>query len=235
MARIAKKKIEVGGVWPTYRSVPVKVMRIASHKDITVRFQDALSYTTSVSSSTLRSGHIKNPYQASVWGIGYMGVGEHTTTTSKLAYDRWKKMLETSVKGGKYSVCPAWLNFQKFAAWLYSQENYRDKNVLDKSVLNPNSREYNPESCTLLPRAVHSTVLVEDNMDILLNPDTERYELYFYVSGARRMFGSYLSRQQAQAFYPIEKKKLVCAAARHYKSRLTHEAYNALMRWELPE
>ena len=72
-------------------------------------------------------------------------------------YDRWKGMLQRCYdpkrthRNSKYSgctVCPEWLIFSNFKAWMETQD-WEGKH-LDKDLLVKGNRKYSPETCVFI-------------------------------------------------------------------------------------
>lgn len=113
----------------------------------------------------LRRNLVKNPYNKSVYGIGYVGVGETPTTEngrSTRVYRLWSDMLRRCYSGeSKYptysdcSVDESWHCFQTFASDIKSIEGYelwlKDHNYqLDKDVKVEGNRLYSKDTCMFI-------------------------------------------------------------------------------------
>lgn len=58
----------------------MKIIRYGGWEDIDVQFQDEFYYIKEHQTySNFKSGVIKNPYDRTVFGVGYVGVGEYKT------------------------------------------------------------------------------------------------------------------------------------------------------------
>lgn len=99
----------------------------------------------------------KQPYEPSVWGVGYRGVGDYATTHP--SYKIWQAMLQRCYSkefrqyhnyGGKgVTVCEDWHNFQNFAKWY--DDNYIEGYHLDKDA--GGGMEYSPSTCTFMSQS----------------------------------------------------------------------------------
>ena len=106
----------------------MKIICYRSWDDIDVEFLDKYKYVKEHATySNFKKGEIKNPYDRSVFNIGYVGVGKYMTRNTALkkpetSYETWTSMLERCYKNeksfpayfGVCSVCEEWLNFQNF-------------------------------------------------------------------------------------------------------------------------
>lgn len=58
----------------------MKIIRYGGWEDIDVQFQDEFYYIKEHQTySNFKKGEIKNPYDRTVFGVGYVGVGEYKT------------------------------------------------------------------------------------------------------------------------------------------------------------
>lgn len=85
-------------------------------------------------------------------------------------YQLWMNMLQRcysekwKAKNPSYkgcSVCPEWLTFSNFKAWV-EQQDYEGKQ-LDKDLLIPDSKLYSPDTCVFVSRQVNSFLLERGN------------------------------------------------------------------------
>jgi hypothetical protein len=108
----------------------------------------------------IKNGQVKNPFHPSVYGVGFVGVGNyvaHIKRKPTKSYGTWIGMLrrcyseKSLIRRPTYknvSVCEKWLNFQNFAQWF--EENYIEGLDLDKDLLSGNNKIYSPETCCFL-------------------------------------------------------------------------------------
>lgn len=86
-------------------------------------------------------------------------------------YQRWRNMLmrcycESYLK--KYptyqgcTVCPEWLTFSNFRAWMETQEwDKQGGTALDKDLILEGNKIYSPETCVFLPKRIN--LFLKDN------------------------------------------------------------------------
>ena len=98
--------------------------------DVVVKFDN--SYKVKVRYDEFKKGLVKNPYDKSVCGVGYLGEGCYTTfsqSNPNPAHRAWGRLLtrcynlnfqKTSPTYSGCSVCEEWYNFQNFAKWYES-------------------------------------------------------------------------------------------------------------------
>ena len=64
----------------------MRIVEIRSSEDITIEFLDLHNMKKKTTYSNFKNGGIKNPYDRSLKGVGYLGEGEYMTGQSE--YDR---------------------------------------------------------------------------------------------------------------------------------------------------
>jgi hypothetical protein len=106
---------------------------------------------------------MKDLYNKTVYGIGYIGEGNYKITVNKQRTNisnTWKNMLQRCYKGLKthpsyigVTVCNEWHNFQIFANWF--QQNSVEGFVLDKDILIKGNKIYSPETCAFVPEEIN--------------------------------------------------------------------------------
>ena len=148
------------------------VMRIiawSSHSDIQVQFQDAHAAIVHTTYRNFKKQEVKNPYDKSVYGIGYVGDGPYKTRIDgehPASYLIWVTVLQRCYREevkdkyptyyGRCTVCDEWLNYQNFAAWYEANQYDVDGRLhIDKDILSPGNMIYAPEFCLLVPQRIN--------------------------------------------------------------------------------
>lgn len=147
MAKFTRKKrpsVEIGQIFNTSHG-ECRVVSYTGYESVTVEFCDG--YTKEIQVSQLKTGKVRNPYFKSVYGIGFLGEGEHIASNkdgSAPVYRVWSQMLarcyskSQQAKQPSYvgvTVCDEWHNFQNFAEWY--ENNKVEGWVLDKDFDSP--------------------------------------------------------------------------------------------------
>jgi len=135
--------------------------------DMTVEFEDG--YTTKTIYSNFKRGVVKNPYEKTVLGIGYLGQGEYKgceINNQSKQYSTWRSMLRRCYSVNAHEKQPTyinctvieeWHNFQVFAKW-YDENIYtiRDEKLqLDKDILFKGNKIYSPDTCVFTPQRIN--------------------------------------------------------------------------------
>lgn len=136
---------------------------------IIVEYQNSVSvkvrfistgYETTTRSVHIRTGTVKDTLYASVFVIGFLGVGEYSVIIKGKkcpAYVAWKHILERCYSERELlrrptyrgcSVAKEWHNFQNFAKW-YEENHPNDGNRydIDKDLLEFKNKVYSPSTC----------------------------------------------------------------------------------------
>ena len=120
-------------------------------------------------------GTMTNYLYPSIFGKGYMGIGEYNSKNNFKIYNTWIKILSRCYNKNdkRYKFCglkgnfieETWLNFQNFAAWY--EEHYVEGYELDKDVLfnikHLNTKFYSPNTCIFIPGELN-TFLAGDTL-----------------------------------------------------------------------
>jgi len=158
------KDIRVGMVFQNKNhDSKFRVKSIVSFSEIVIEFLNTGTLMT-VASKGIRSLSIKDPFEPSVYGVGFIGVGTFAPSyerKSTKAYAVWRGMLqrcylpkETEKSYAGVTVCLEWLDFQNFASWFY--KNYAEGTVLDKDLTSWGNKVYCPKYCTFISPADNS-------------------------------------------------------------------------------
>lgn len=147
----------------------MEIIAFNSNNDIRVKFLDEHGIEVSVTYSNFKRGCIKNPYDISVYGIGYIGEGKYMAKKNGKCtpeYHMWISMLQRCYSEkwkdkfpayyGLCTVCDEWLNYQTFAGW-YDKNYYPvpKRLHLDKDIILEGNKVYSPETCILVPQRIN--------------------------------------------------------------------------------
>ena len=166
----------------------MKIVEYNNILDIIIEFQDEHKYRVHTSYQNFKKGKCKNPFFASVFGYGYLGIDKkgnipkaHESKDCKNVhtweYNKWQSMLKRCFdskfkeKHPTYkdiTCCDRWLCFANFLEDLeiLKQEYNWDDDIklnLDKDILNKNNKIYSLENCVLVPQWINSLFIKRDN------------------------------------------------------------------------
>jgi hypothetical protein len=241
------KKIQVGDVFDTNGGGTITVIKYNNAKDVLIEHNDEWRHRSSVESCNIRAGGVKNPFRPSVYGLGYIGLGEYNVSINRKlthAYKSWSSLLMRSsgydIRRPTYEDCKVakeWLNFQNFACWWHNQPNAGVKGfAVDKDLIKWGNKTYGPEFCSLVPQVINSLLTDSSRVRGSLPQGVTRvgdnFGSQLSVDGTKHYLGTFKTPEEAYKCYKKAKVKNVRRMADKYKDCLDPRVYNNLMTWE---
>ncbi|CAH9016153.1 putative DNA-binding domain protein [Vibrio phage 466E53-1] len=182
----------------------------------------------------------------SVYGVGQFGIGPYSKSKDRMAYNRWKgmlqrcyddKYLENKPSYNDCFVCDEWFNFQNFAKWFY--ENYpQDGNDyhLDKDLKVIRNKECSPSMCMFVSLSVNAftTNCQRSRGKTMIGSIFEKQYGNFKAAcqnpftGKQENLGRYKTDKEAHLAWRRRKATHCKSLALHQKD---NDVYLALMRW----
>lgn len=228
------------------------LMRIIEYIDssnIIVEFQDEFKYKKKTQYVNFKTGRVKNPYDKTVFGVGFLGDGEHGSwknrRNSRDTYLVWVAMLQrcyVDLKGkqkpyyGIATVCDEWLNFQNFAEW-YENHYYDIPNErlhIDKDIKIKNNKIYSPETCILIPQKINE-IFRENNRkttDADLPATIKRCDNGYKVRFRKENLGTYDTVDKCLNKYNEKKAIYIRELVEEYGNLLPTEVAEILLQWK---
>lgn len=239
---------KIGEIKNNSKGTPMKIIAYRNSEDIDVQFQDKFYYIKEHQTySNFKSGAIKNPYDKTVFNVGYLGVGRHKiqypeTMTNTKVYMSWKNMLDRCYcerhkeKNPCYfeisTVCEEWHNFQNFADWYEEHEYETDGRLhLDKDIKYPGNTVYSPQTCLLTPQKINLQFMNKINDRGLPNGIKQQGKGYLAKYNHKEL-GVYPTVEQAYEVYIQEKKEDIIRIANEYRGIIPEEVYNAVISYK---
>jgi hypothetical protein len=162
-----------------------------------------------------------------VYGVG---MNDYGGGVSKLKeYAIWKSILFRvySPKSlNKYptyvdcSVCSEWLSFSKFKQWWDS--NYIDGYHLDKDLLKPGNKRYDPDVCVFIPRYVNNCLNLHSSLNRELPTGITikngKYRVRMNHDGLERHIGVFSEKREAVSTWKRHKSEYVDHIIKRYTS-----------------
>lgn len=153
-----------GDAYTVLGQLDLKIDGRAGYNHFLIEFEDGTRIVAT--ENPVRNGKVKNPNKPSVYGQGYLGLGNHSVKTNKKEYDLWIAMLgrcydpKFHLRCPTYSKCevsPRWHNFQSFCEdlpnihdyekWVEGQNNPRNDYELDKDIKVKGNKIYSKDTC----------------------------------------------------------------------------------------
>ncbi|WP_342759496.1 hypothetical protein [Kineothrix sedimenti] len=227
---------------------PMKIIAARKKSDIDVQFLDEHGYIWRHNMyRNFIKGEIKNPYDKSICGIGYLGDGDYVCWKNGKhteEYVVWKNMIvrcyyekEKELHPTYFeacSVCNEWLCFQNFAKW-YNKNKYsvRGRLHLDKDILYPECKEYNPDSCLLVPQRINMLFVAHSPNRYGLPEGISKTATGYGVSYQGKSYGVGKNLFEACEKYKKIKEKVIKEIANEYKEIMPDIVYDALLSYKV--
>lgn len=141
------------------------------------------------------------------------------------------------------SVCSDWLVFSNFKAWF--DINHKEGYHLDKDILKPGNKVYNPESCRFVPQHINS--LITDSrasrgnymIGVSYKKKNNKYQSTCHIfnpvtnESKNTYLGYFTTELEAHLKYKSVKEQNVKDVAEYYyqRSKIDIDVYDALMKW----
>lgn len=234
----------------------MKIIEYNGANNIIIEFQDEYKAKVHTSYQCFKNGGVKNPYHKSIYGFGYIGVGNYKIWENgkeTLAYTQWKGMLRRCYdpyyinKKPTYIncyVCEEWLNFQNFAKWFY-KNYYNISNeimCLDKDILMKGNKIYSPETCILVPQRINQLFIKSDAkrglypIGITYNKKDNILTVSCSIYKSKRKYlGCFPINRPFQAFtvYKQFKENYIKQVADEYKDLIPKKLYDAMYNYKV--
>lgn len=253
---MSKKIDRTGEVSYTKYGTPAIIVEYKSNKEVVVEFQDDYRYRSTISYLHFKNNKMYNPYDKSLYGIGYIGVGKYNSSKQNKkvhhCYLIWRHIFDRCYgenmdnKHMAYQdceVCEEWHCFQNFAEW-YMTNYYNVDNEqmdVDKDILTHGNRIYCPERCMIVPSRINclfaKSKAIRGDLPIGVSRywyDNNRYLASVKIGNSKSLhIGIYNSVADAFCAYKIEKEKLIKDVADEYKDKIPKQLYDALYAYEV--
>jgi hypothetical protein len=223
------------------------IVEYYNRNNIIIEFQDNYKYRTKTNYSIFHMGNVSNPYDKTVFGIGYKGIGKYNKSYDKKLYSTWYNMIlrcyqqKELSKYKTYKGCSVDERFwclQDFGKW-YEENYYEVPNEimsLDKDILIKGNRIYSPDSCVFTPQTINSLIVKKYNN----GNDTLPLGVCYHKKHCKYMascstidkkivcLGYYDTPEEAFNVYKQFKEKYIKTVADKYKQFIPEKLYNAL-------
>lgn len=227
----------------------MKIIQYINANNMIVEFQDDYKYRVHCAYREFKNGKVKNPYDKTFYGIGYIGIGKYKVRKNNELTDQykyWQSMLrrcyseEYHRKQPTYVKCRVdseWLNFQNFGEWFdenfYEVENERME--LDKDILSKGNKLYSKHKCIFVPQSINNLFTKNDAVrgeyPIGITEHFGKLEVSCKSFKGKRIYlGLYEKSEVLKAFtvYKKYKENLIKEVADLYKNKIPIVLYEAM-------
>ena len=243
----------VGKVYKSLNSGDFTLLKYNGSKDVEIQFLKT-GYSKVAEMKEVRSGEIKDPYLASVYGVGVLGTKYQAkiNDVKTKEYDLWCGMLQrcysdaSKKKRPTYEGCEVSDNFKSyeyFYEWCNKQVGFNNDGNgnpfhLDKDLLIKGNKVYSEDTCVFLPQEINS-LLVKNTAargEHLIGVHWSNTNKVFISrvsksTGKREYLGSFKTELEAYNAYKKAKEAFVKEQAEKWKSKIDERAYEALMNY----
>ena len=238
-----------GEIRQNHFGTPMKIISYRNCDDIDVEFQDEHHFIVKHATyNNFKLGGITNPYDITVYGVGYFGEGKYKSSYEKgvvyQGYKTWADMLKRCYRT-KYkdmypsyhkiaTVCDEWHCYQVFAEWYENNKyNVEERLHLDKDILIPGNKIYSPETCILVPQRINLLFMNKSNSQGLPNGIRKMKSGYYSVHYSHLKIGNYKTFEEAANAYCIAKENAIKDIADEYKNIIPTKLYDALNNYKV--
>ena len=228
--------------------------RYKNNRDCDVVFVNNCYKAKNVRYGNVVNGKVKNLMTPSVYGVGYIGVGdsEMYDENGKLThcYQTWRNMLKRAYDPKyheKYptyidcEVCPKWHNYQVFSRWYYKKYYEIPGCVicLDKDILNKGNKIYSPENCVFVPQHINLLFVKSDGIrgelpiGVSYHKQSGKYSAQLHINNAKKHLGLFSTPEQAFQAYKTAKEAEIQRQADLYMDYIPDELYQAMISYQV--
>lgn len=249
---IEHKKERLGQSKYTKNGNYMTIVKYNKNDDIIVEFKDGSR--RKISYIQFKRGNVTSPYDKTVYGVGYLGVGKYKVKDENgnltINYRKWNDMIRRchSIKKQKdfprykgCSICEEWYDFQVFSKW-FSKNYYEidgETMCLDKDILIKGNKVYSPETCIIVPNNIN-VLFVKSNSTRGKYPigvcyhKTKGYFLATLSLNKRhKEIGRFETPTEAFSAYKVAKELHIKEVADKYKTFIPRRLYDSMYNYEV--
>lgn len=181
------------------------------------------------------------------WGVNDLIGKYHCNFAMCPIYKTWKKMIGRCYDPKYHKTRPTymgctvteeWKHLSKFKAWMETK-NYNGMS-LDKDILSAGNTEYNPQTCTFVPKAINSFftfVKIKDGnlpYGVTWCGSENCYKAYCAnLDGKNKTLGRFKTPESAAEAYRTYKNSLAVKLAKEYEGLVESKVIKALYNFDV--
>lgn len=234
------------------------MMRIIEYNgwdNLIVEFLDEHKFKIRTTYQSFINGCVRNPYDKSIYGVGYIGEGVYSCTNTPKIYNTWNSMLARCYNPknknhiNAYKDCKVderFHNLQDFGLWF--DENYyevgNERMTLDKDILYKGNKIYSPDTCIFTPIRINN--LFGNNSirrgeylkGVTFCKRAQKYMARCWIideNNNRKNIGLGYYETEIEAFnaYKTFKEQYIKIVAKEYYGKIPERLFNALIRYKI--
>ena len=227
----------------------MKIIEYNGVSDVTVEFQDEHKAKTHTTYGAFKKHSVRNPYDKTVYGIGYLGEGKYKVYIDQdhlePAYNVWRTLLgrcctekhrEQFPAYAGCVVCDEWLCYQSFAEW-YENHMYHvgtERMHIDKDIMFEENKTYSPDTCIIVPQSIneifHTALRKTKDLDLpytIKRAANNRYSVMYRGHSE----GVYDTVEECVAVYLKAKREHIKNKVNELKDELPLYIQEILLKW----
>ena len=228
-----------------------KILKYNNSRNVDIQFVTT-GFETSAQLEHIKNGNVKDPYVASVHGVGVAGAKYPITVNGVKTkeYDLWNSMLKRCYsdayqkKQPTYKGCKVsnnFLRYEYFYEWCHIQVGFNNKDwQLDKDLLVKGNKVYNEFTCVFLPKEINSllTKCTASRGKHLIGVCWSKTHKAFAAQvskskGKREHLGFFKTELEAYNAYKTAKESFIKEQANKWKGKIDERAYHALINYKV--
>lgn len=226
-----------------------KILKYNNSRNVDIQFVTT-GFETSAQLEHIKNGNVKDPYVASVHGVGVAGAKYPITVNGikTKEYDLWNSMLKRCYsdayqkKQPTYKGCKVsnnFLRYEYFYEWCHKQIGFDNEYwQLDKDLLVKGNKVYNESTCVFIPKEINSLLTKstasrgEHLIGVCWSKTNKAFAAQVSKSkGKREHLGFFKTELEAYNAYKVAKETFIKEQANKWNGKIDERAYNALMNY----
>ena len=239
----------VGKVCKSKSSGDFKILKYNNNRNVEIRFLNT-GFETIVQLTNIRNGEIKDPYSASVYGVGVSGsrYPYKINGVKTKEYVLWKSVLQRCYsdsfkkKHPTYEGCGVSDNFKSyeyFYEWCHKQIGFGVEGFeLDKDLLIKGNKVYSESTCVFVPTEINLLLVKREASrgEHLIGVCWSKTHKAFKATvrrnkGKQEFLGYFKTELEAFNAYKTAKESFVKEQANEWKGKIDERVYEALMNY----
>ena len=241
----------VGKVCKSLNSGDFKIVKYNDAHNVEIQFLNT-GYEMTVELGNIRNGRVKDPYLASVFGVGVVGAKYPTRVNGveTKEYILWCHMFERCYSDTYQKKYPTYIDcavsenfnyYEYFYDWCQNQIGFGNNGWhLDKDLLVKGNKVYSEDSCVFLPQEINSLLIKHEASrgEHLIGVCWDKAKKAFKAQvrknkGKSEHLGLFKTEIEAFNVYKTAKESYLKEQANEWKSQIDDRAYNALMNYKV--
>ena len=237
----------VGKVFKSKLSGDFKIVKYNDSRNVEIQFLKT-GFEMFAHLGSIKNGNVKDPYSASVYGVGISGTKYPPTINDVKTkeYGLWQNMLERCYsdtfkkRRPTYGGCEASENFkyyEYFYEWCQNQIGFGECGFqLDKDLLVKGNKVYSENTCVFIPNEINLllTKRTTSRGKHLIGVCWHKRDKVFMTNvsknkGKQEYLGCFKTEIEAFNAYKEAKESFIKEQAEKWKGKIDERAYEALM------